>query len=121
MTNSSRVGCRLPCESPNVGEDYMAPGKLEVRQMTPEERARYGPPVPRPPDSAYHTRIIAAITSSDTAEEAADKLKVSVATLNRYLGAKQIHPRWFPKTDSVSDENTIGGYKKPNKNNVLEE
>ena len=44
----SRLGIRLPHESPSIGDGYAASGACTVRQMTDEERERYGQPAPRP-------------------------------------------------------------------------
>ena len=35
-------GCKLPFESPSVGDGYAASGECVIRQMTPAERERYG-------------------------------------------------------------------------------
>jgi transposase-like protein len=107
----SRLGApRFPFENPAVGDGYAGAGPVIVRQMTPEERARYGPAKPCRDDSAVRARLLEAVKISDSPEEAADLLNITVAQLNRYLAFRGIRPRWggMREVENVETIETYG-------------
>lgn len=99
----SKLGCRLPFESVAVGDGYASAGKCDSRQMTPEERARYGPPKPRAEENPFRSRFRQAIKVSKSPEQAAELLGMTVGRLNQYLGANGLHPRW----DKRKEDETV--------------
>lgn len=101
----SKLGCRLPFESVAVGDGYASAGPLMVRKMTPEEIAQYGPPRPRLEGNKFHARIVQALKVSDTPEEAAELLGMTVGKLKQYMGANGVHYRWPKiKAEEVSED-----------------
>lgn len=100
---SSRYGCRFPFERPSVGNGYAASGQCETRQMTPEERARYGPAKPPREGSHMDARIYQACKISESVEEAAELLDMAVVNLKRRLGFMGITPRWAKTREEADD------------------
>lgn len=74
-----RLGCRLPCESPSVGDNYAAPGPVVTYKLSPEELARYGPVNKTTDRSDIITAksIEWAVKKAETLQEAAGLLKIS--------------------------------------------
>lgn len=72
--------------------------------LTPEEiAARYGPPNPRKEDNPFHARIVQAVKGSDSLEEAAGLLNISVGQLNQYIGRSNIPVKWDKKPEKEAE------------------
>jgi len=84
----------LPFERSDVGDGYAGSGPVTTYYMNPEEVKRlYGPTKPRK-INPWHQLVLEAVRISNSPDEAAEILKISTTQLNRYLGAKNIYPRW---------------------------
>lgn len=85
---------------PNLKIENSSTWSSEVTtyKLTPEEIAkRYGSPRPRKDDNHFHAKVIQAIKVSDSPEEAAELLDITVVRLKQYLGSKKIFPKWTQK------------------------
>jgi len=86
----SKLGApRLPFEQRDVGDGYAGAGPVTVRQMTPEERAKYGAPAEKERKSALTKAVIKwAVEHAGNLEAAAQKLNITARHLwyemNRY-------------------------------------
>lgn len=85
----SRLGCRLPYESPDVGDGYAAPGPVIEYRLSPEEiAAQYGAPREIKERALTRKAINYAMEHTSSLFEAAKFLKVNkrhvVAELARY-------------------------------------
>lgn len=92
---------------PNYEIEKAAEIKSDVKtyHMTPEEiAAKYGPPVHRKENNQFHAQVIQAVKVSDSPEQAADLLNISVGRLNQYLGSREIYPNWGKKPETEADD-----------------
>jgi hypothetical protein len=97
------LGTPVPIKEREMAATWSS--EVKPSKMTPEEiAARYGPPKPRKEDNPFHVRVLLAVKVSDSAEEAADLLNITVGQLNVYLGRNNIHPRWTKKKEEPEKE-----------------
>lgn len=77
--SKSKFGCRFPFERPDAGDGYAASSPVTARQMTPEERAKYGPAKSRPrtyTDKISAEKVTQALDEAESVEEAAKALNM---------------------------------------------
>lgn len=78
-------GCRLPFESPKCGDGYAMSGPCKTRQMTPEEKEKYGSPELKTREGYISVGMLKnVIERADSAVEAAGILRINSYHL-RYL------------------------------------
>jgi hypothetical protein len=114
-------GCRLPFERPDVGNGYASAGPVTVRQMTPEEREKYGPPkIPRDRD-LRRGEVAFAVEHASSLQHAARMARVSVARMKKEMARHcvAVPEEWKEAEEMPAIELTEKEYEKilpPNQN-----
>ena len=94
----SKLGApRFPFERSDAGDGYAASSPVVSRQMTPEERAKYGPVKARRQkldNRLSAEKINGALLIASSAEEAAEILQVHPQRLKLKLSELKITPPW---------------------------
>lgn len=89
--SKNRQGCRLPYESPSVGDGYASPGPVITYRLDPEEiAARYGPPGEAFTRSLSAKAVSWAVETTGSLAEAARVLKVSREHLKNEMARHDI-------------------------------
>lgn len=94
-----------PVPNLNIEKSSTQSSEVKTYKLTPEEIAkRYGPPRPRQEDDPLRAKIMQAIKVSNSPEEAAKLLDITVGRLKQYLGSNGIFPRWAKKPDKENED-----------------
>jgi len=115
----SRLGApRFPFERSDVGDGYAGAGPVTVRQMTPDERAKYGPP--EIPKDRILTRgeVVFAVEQASSLQHAARMARVSVTRMKNEMARHCVAVPGKWKEDKPMEENTQLIIEKPEYKNL---
>lgn len=100
----SKLGCRLPFESADVGDGYAGASPCLVRKMTPEETSRYGPAVVPKDRDLTRGEVSFTVKNATSLEHAAKMARVSVARIKREMARHCIAvPEGWKEDETVND------------------
>lgn len=116
----SRLGSpRFPFERSDVGDGYAAAGPITVRQMTPEERARYGPPVAPKDRDLGRGEAAFVVDNAASLEHAARIARVSVAKMKNEIARHCVAvPEGWKEGETMND---IQGFDNPQTSDTIEQ